>query len=142
MCLILDANCLHKVFPNVDAEFQPVLDALMSGNAKLVLGGTKLKSEYSLLNKAWKMVVALDKAGRMKKISDSAVDAKEAELSISGQLISDDPHVMALAMISGVRLLCSHDQNLHADFTNPALLHPRGCVYQNASHKHLIRKHC
>jgi hypothetical protein len=142
MCLILDANCLHKVFPDVDAEFIPIYEALMSGNAKLVLGGTKLKNEYALLSKAWRMVVALDKAGRMKKVNDSLVDTKEAELNASGLLKSDDPHVMALAMVSGVRLLCSHDQNLHTDFTNPTLLHPRGSVYQNSSHKHLIRKHC
>jgi hypothetical protein len=142
MCLILDANCLHKVFPDVDAEFLPVLEALMSGNAKLILGGTKLTAEYQLLKKAWKMVVAFDKAGRVKKISNSQVDAKEAELNATGKLQSDDPHVIALAIISGVRLLCSHDQNLHADFTNPAILHPRGSVYQNGSHKRLIRKYC
>lgn len=142
MCLILDANCLHKIFPDVGASFLPVFEALMSGNAKLVLGGTKLRSEYALLNKAWKMIVALDKAGRVKMVNDSQVDIREAELNIAGQLKSDDPHVIALAMISGVRLLCSHDQNLHVDFTNPAILTPRGCVYQDASHKHLIRKYC
>jgi hypothetical protein len=142
MCLILDANCLHKVFPVANAEFIPINEALMTGGAKLAFGGSKLTTEYALLTKAWRMVVALDRAGKMKKIKNSLVDAKEAELSDSGQLASDDPHIIALAMISGVRLLCSHDQDLHTDFTNPAVLHPRGCVYQNASHKHLIRKYC
>lgn len=142
MCLILDANCLHKVFPSTDTEFIPVKETITSGNAKLVFGGTKLREEYRRVNAAWRMIVALDKAGRTRKVDDSAVDAKELDLSASGKLQSDDPHVIALALISGVRLLCSHDKNLHADFTNPGIVQPSGNVYQNASHKKLIRQHC
>lgn len=142
MCLLLDANCLHKVFPSIDKEFLPIKNAITEGGAKLVYGGTKLLGEYKKVATAWRMIVALDRAGRTRKVSDSEVDAKESELKVAGQLQSDDPHVIALAMISGVRLLCSHDANLHADFTNPNILRPRGSVYQNASHKHLIRQHC
>lgn len=142
MCLILDANCLHKVFPSTDEEFLPVKNAITSGSAKLVYGGAKLLEEYMRVATAWRMIVALDRAGRTRKVNDSEVDSKESELKVAGQLQSDDPHVIALAMVSGVRLLCSHDTNLHADFTNPNLLRPRGSVYQYASHKHLIRQHC
>ena len=142
MCLILDANCLHKVFPSADEDFLPVKDAITTGNAKLVYGGTKLRNEYKRVNAAWRMIVALDRAGRTRKVDDSDVDIRESVLKASGRLQSDDPHVIALALISGVRLLCSHDINLHADFTNPRLLQPRGSIYQNASHKNLIRQHC
>ena len=142
MCLILDVNCLHKVFPVADKDFLPIKDAITSGNAKLVYGGKKLLGEYSKAAIAWRMIVALDRAGRTRKVNDSEVDAKENELTAAGQLQSDDPHVIALAIVSNARLLCSRDTNLHADFTNPDVLQPRGSVYQNASHKHLIRKHC
>ena len=142
MCLILDANCLHKVFPSTDKEFLPIKIALANGSAKLVYGGKKLLAEYKRVDSAWRMIVALDKAGRTRKVNDAEVDALESELEIAGQLQSDDPHVIALAKISGVRLLCSHDKNLHTDFTNPHLLQPRGNVYQEACHKKLIRQYC
>lgn len=142
MCLILDANCLHKVFPSADEEFLPIENAITSGKAKLVYGGTKLLEEYKRVALAWRMIVALDKAGRTRKVNDLKVDAMENSLMAAGQLQSDDPHVIALAKISGVRLLCSHDKNLHADFTDPHLMQPRGSVYQNASHKKLILQYC
>ena len=63
--------------------------------------------------------------------------------AVAPQCVSDDPHVIALAQESGARLLCSLDEALHTDFTNPRLINaPRGHVYQNAAHKHLIRLHC
>lgn len=54
---------------------------------------------------------------------------------------SDDPHILALALVSGVRLLCSRDTALHADFKNPRILRPAGSVYQNRRHRHLLRAH-
>jgi len=55
---------------------------------------------------------------------------------------SDDPHVIALAQISGARILCSRDKNLHKDFTNSELVNdPRGRIYQNSSHAQLFRRH-
>ena len=142
MCLILDANCLHKVFPSTDKEFLPINLALTTSSAKLLYGGTKLLAEYKRVDSAWRMIVALDKAGRTRKVTDAEVDALESKLEATGQLQSDDPHVIALAKISGARLLCSHDKNLHTDFTNPHLLQPRGNVYQKACHKELIRHYC
>jgi hypothetical protein len=142
MCLILDANCLHKIFPSTGNDFLPIVDAIRLGKAKLTYGGTKLLEEYKRINSAWRMIVQLDRAGRTRKVATAAVDAQEISLRATGQLQSDDHHIIALALVSGVRLLCSHDRNLHADFTNPQLMQPRGCVYQNASHKNLIRAHC
>jgi hypothetical protein len=69
------------------------------------------------------------------------VDVKTNE--VAQQCVSDDPHIIALALESGARFLCSLDQDLHTDFTNPQLVNaPRGHVYQNVAHEHLIRRHC
>ena len=57
--------------------------------------------------------------------------------------VSNDPHVIALARISGARLLCSRDQKLHSDFGNKHLVdNPRGSVYQDIPHAPLIARHC
>lgn len=87
------------------------------------------------------MVRQLDQAGRAKAVPDAKVDARMD--IVVPHCVSDDPHIIALALESGARLLCSLDQALHTDFTNPQLINsPRGHVYQNAAHEHLIRRHC
>ena len=79
----------------------------------------------------------------MKKVSDERVDAETAIIKQQGLCRSDDPHVIALAKISGARLLCTSDEDLHADFKNPEIVNnPRGSIYQDQSHAPLIKKHC
>lgn len=143
MTVIVDANCTGLAFSTPPHEdFQPIVEALTSNTLKLVIGGKTLKKEYAANKVALRFWKALDRAGRSKNIDDSAVDNEEEALKLIDILKSDDPHVLALARISGTRLLCSHDQNLHDDFRNKSLIDkPRGSVYQNSSHKHLIRKH-
>ena len=47
-----------------------------------------------------------------------------------GAVKSDDPHIIALAQVSGARLLYSNDKSLQQDFKNKDLINnPRGKVY-------------
>lgn len=142
MCLIVDANVAVQVFASIlPTDFTPIQKALSNGTAVGVYGG-KLKDEYSALKRLRGIILALDRRGSLRKVPDAAVLAETKKVGNEGQRRSDDPHVIALARVSGVRLLCSHDHNLHADFTNPKILRPPGNVYQKPSHRHLIRKHC
>lgn len=50
-------------------------------------------------------------------------------------LQSDDPDIIALAQVSGVSLLVSADNNLHADFKTIV----KGKIYQTRAHKRLLR---
>jgi hypothetical protein len=144
MCLIIDANCATVTLSsNPSAEFAPVMHAILAKNAVMVLGGTKLRGEYQKLSTVWRFIVALDRAGKTKAYSDTAIDALQAVLEKSGMLKSDDPHILALAQVSGARLLCSKDQDLHHDFLSKNLIdNPRGSIYQNKSHAPLLRKCC
>lgn len=144
MCLIIDANCASDTLsPKPHAEFAPIMQAIINKNAVMVLGGKKLREEYQKLPSVWRFVVMLDKAGKALMCSDSAVDDMQKELEDSGQLSSDDPHIIALAKVSGARLLCSKDQNLHKDFRSAKLVNsPRGSIYQNKNHKALLGKCC
>ncbi|MYH42126.1 MAG: hypothetical protein F4017_01170 [Acidimicrobiaceae bacterium] len=66
-----------------------------------------------------------------------------------GSCRSDDHHVIALAQISGARLLFSNDKDLHKDFKNRQLIdQPTGTVYSTlarndfTSHRRAqLRKH-
>lgn len=57
----------------------------------------------------------------------------------TGQLRSNDPHILALARASGARLLYTADKDLIADFKNPRIVsRPRGKVYSGAANARLL----
>ena len=64
---------------------------------------------------------ARQQAGRAIRIPDTVVDAEEAELQ-SLETRSNDKHVLALARVSGARLLFTNDGALKQDFTNPDII--------------------
>lgn len=142
MCLILDCNLIHQVFPSASADFKPVRDAIVSGRAKLVYGGD-LTAEYAKVTWFRGILRRLDQQGAAKQYPDSLVVSETAKVQKQGKHRSNDAHILGLAVVSGARLLCSQDHNLGLDFTDPLLLPPpRGSVYKRASHAHLIRRHC
>jgi len=142
MCLIIDANVVHKVFPRPVADFLPVHAAIVGGSARIVYGG-RLTREYEEMAAFRRYLLRLDQQGRARQVADARVDAETDRLISAGLCTSDDPHIIALAQIGQVRLLCSEDEKLQKDFTNAALLtKPKGNVYKRAQHAPLIKKHC
>ncbi len=143
MCLVVDTNVAPDVFAApATGPFRAVYDALKRGRAVAVIGGTRMRFEYERLRSIQPIILELDRAGRCRQLDDGAVDGEAMHLTREGLCRSDDEHILAVARVSGVRLLCSNDTDLHADFTNPRILSPKGSVYQNASHRRLIAKHC
>ena len=141
MSLIVDANVAPLVFsPKPDDDFQPVRAALIKKRIVAVRGG-KLSREYLRLARFQGIFNELDRQGTLRAVSDSAVDDMTRTVEREGRCVSDDPHIIALARVSGARLLCSGDVRLHADFKNRDVLEPAGSVYQNSSHRRLLEKH-
>jgi hypothetical protein len=77
------------------------------------------------------VVRELDRAGKARQFGREGIDRKSRELQESGHCRSKVTHVLALAIASHTRLLCSCETNLHVDFKNERLLQPKGAVYQN-----------
>jgi hypothetical protein len=141
MCLIVDANLASLVFGQEHDDFRPLIDWLVSPkkDGKLVVGG-RLAVELDKVLPAKRFIRSLLQAGRAKQIPDDVIN--EEETLIADSCKSDDPHVIALARISGARILCSHDKTLHKDFKNEELVsNPKGRIYQNAKHVPLLRKY-
>ncbi len=138
MCIIVDANVASAVFSKKDPEFRPLIDWIFEGNGAVTYGGRNAEELFQVAA-AKHALISLNRAGRAVLFPKDAVDAIESELATSELLKSDDPHIIALARLSKTRTLCSHDQNLHTDFRNPALIsRPRGSIYQNSGHKKLL----
>lgn len=143
MCLIVDANVVGVTLTEQPApDFAPILAALRTGGATVVYGG-KLTEEYARVGHVLRLLAALDRSGRARQLSSAAISAEVDVLRQLGRCCSNDLHVIAIARLGRVRLLCSRDKPLHQDFRNKDLLdNPRGNIYQDPSHVHLLRAHC
>ena len=126
MCAILDNDCVGDVFSgSVDTAAAQFFDWMNTRRCRLVVGG-QLRRELMKTQafQVWARTAFQD--GRLRRENDDAVDQLAAELVESGACVSDDPHTIALAQISGARLLYSKDEDLRRDFRNVDLLRPRG----------------
>ena len=142
MCLIIDANVIAIVLePEPREDYLPVRKALDQKRAVMVYGG-KLAEEYLAVRRIMGMLKEFDRKGIARKISDEKVNKATEQVKRDGYCISNDHHIIALSLVSNVRLLCSEDSDLNTDFTNPSVLKPAGSVYRRKSHAHLIRKYC
>ena len=133
MCgAILDKDVVSQVFakrqegrPSAGVEFH---NAIHRGLGLVVGGHLLTELDQNTSFREWRTVAV--KVGRVRIVPASNVDELANELRMQEVCVSNDEHVIALAQISGARLLYSNDRNLHADFRNKRLIdEPRGKVY-------------
>lgn len=139
MCAIVDNNARDRFFRQpVDIDLQPLWRWIDDGKGVLVVGGHLLTELFGSQDAA-DAIQAWERAGRAVIMDKKTVNDETQRLRDDGACVSDDEHVIALARVSGARRLCSSDQLLHRDFRNPDLVNnPRGRVYQNPTHIHLL----
>ena len=145
MCgAILDNNVVSQVFakkqeqrPAAGVEFH---NAIHQGLA-LVAGGHLLAElDGNTTFREWRAVAT--KVGRVRILPAPRIDQLADELRKQNACVSDDEHVIALAQISGARLLYTNDRDLHADFTNKHLVDkPRGKVYSTREQQDFTSVH-
>ena len=139
MCVILDNDVVHQVFisddrlesgndnrPEAGKAFFSWID---SGKGKFVIGG-KLLRELSKTRSFRNWFQAQLLSGRVRRVDDQKVSERTQALEEAGLCRSDDKHIIALAQISGARLLYSNDRDLTNDFRDTSLIeNPQGRVY-------------
>ena len=143
MCAIVDANVVHEVFgSNLPPAGEQFFDWIEKGNERLVVGGKLLEEleESSEGFRLWASEAA--DAGKMRVVNKNEVDAKTREIENEGGYVSNDPHVLALAQVSGARLLYSNDGDLQEDFGKKSLIdQPRGKIYSTHRNKDFQPEH-
>ena len=128
MCAILDASVCSRVFgsnnrPDAGKEFFKWVD---EGRGRLVIGG-RLRDELFQNDEFRRWATAAVQYGRLRIYDDALVDQCENTLN---DLVSNDSHIIALAIKSHARLLCTGDNNLMKDFKNRELIrNPRGTIF-------------
>lgn len=130
MCLIIDMNVLPCVFNEENANhanFKPVKDWILSGKGKMVVGGSTYFSELAKLNKIRKFYIALRKAGKA-VVVEPAIEIDKLEEKLKEKFEHkdfDDPHIVALLIVSGCQIICSNDARAFRFFQNKGW-YPKG----------------
>ena len=143
MCAIVDNNVRDQVFgeDNNSPAGRLFLDWLSNGQGKLVVGGDLLREldEYGDFNRWLRTALARNNA---LAVDDAVVDDETQALRQQGRCRSDDEHVIALARVSGARLLFTNDADLQTDFKDRNLIsNPRGVIYTTRQRQDVTRTH-
>jgi hypothetical protein len=121
MCIVIDADCLSRVFRADNAEhhlFKPVLDWILDGPGIIVYGGT----EY--LKQAKSFISLFSELARHRKVhaeKRNVVDEREKWVRAKVQDKDfDDQHIVAILLETECRLVCTVDKRSHKFLTHRA----------------------
>jgi hypothetical protein len=137
MCLIVDANAASSFLGKAGAITSWLLGT--RGEPRLVAAGL-LRKELMKLNEVRRLLLQLERAGRLRSVSSERLLREEARLRTAGHCQSNDLHVLALGIVSGARTLATFDGALTSDFRNAKIINkPRSSVYSKPkTHAHLL----
>ncbi len=132
MCVILDTNTFGKFKNSADEDMEPVWKWLDNGNGKIVYANIKKFEDEWERGGMSHLRDQMMRAGQLKLVSEG-VQEKADELK--GEIESNDEHIIALAIVAGVKVLVSYregDRDLFDDFRDRNLV--GGRVYTRKAH--------
>ena len=143
MCAIVDNDVRDQVFGSNSQSpaGRFFLDWLSDGRGRLVVGGQLLRELNDSGDfKRW-LQTALRRNSAL-AFDDDQVDAETEAIRARQICRSNDKHVLALARVSGARLLFTNDRALRDDFKNPRIIaNPRGRIYTTIRHRDIRPTH-
>lgn len=149
MCLIIDPGCLPIVFEPTNPKhknFKPVLTWLKKKNTKMIYGGTLYRKELSKLPNYFNYLKEIQTAGKLIQLKDSEVDLVQKDLKIQEPSKKfDDPHLIAIAIVSNCKIICTCDDKAtkyirNKKFYSPQSLRPSIFTGKKNNHKLLCAK--
>lgn len=124
MCVIVDTNTFGPVFDPANekhAEFKLVLDWVLHGKGKFVIGGSKYMGELRKARR-YSRIISILKVFKDKiiKLDDAAVDKEQKRIEgVEVDPDFDDPHLPAMVIVSKCQVICSVDNRSVRFVTNP-----------------------
>lgn len=141
MCLIIDACVIPKVFGRKDFDFLPVINWIIDGPGKMIVGGSKYNEELSKLRRYTRFIAELSRMRKIVVIERSLVDATEERIrAIEPNRGFDDSHIVALVEESGCKVVCSDDCRADKYLKDRRfyIKSKRPLIYRSAKHKGLL----
>ena len=147
MCVIVDMSVAKRVLLDEnDKDYDNLQEAIFSKNripSVIIIYGGKLTDEYIKAHNVYQIVLSLERAGKAHQKNYQAVSKETKLIKRNLSYKSDDEHILALARISGTRILASADNDLKSDFKDKNLISkPRGKIYGSPTHGSLLDKLC
>lgn len=138
MCIIVDANRLGAFLSDPVGDDAAPLRAWVGRGGRIVYStGGAFAREVGRQTRDLLLKYVRDGQATLVPADQFADD--ERKLRNHPDLRSDDPHVLALARKTGVRLLHTGDADLMADFKDKKFIdQPRGRVYSTAANAGLL----
>ena len=134
MCIILDNSIGGEVLGSNKLEAGEAVWRWINGiedegkRLRVVIGG-KLTRKLYRNSQIRDWLIRGVRRANVVVYDNKTVDLMEKEVR-SWDLKSDDPHIIALALVSGARLLYSNDLALQKDFRNAKFVgKPKGKIY-------------
>lgn len=118
MCLVIDTNTLSYVFNPANSnheEFKPVLDWIKKGKGKIIFGGNNYLKELERAPRCLRIIRRFQEKRKALNVNkDNVVDwwEEKLKLKVNNQKFND-PHIMALIIVSKCKVLCTKDERSH-----------------------------
>lgn len=136
MALIIDANRAGDFSSEQRGHAVYILRCIEEKKLKVAVGGRLLRELGSTCLRD--LLSEWGRAGILDRLQNSEVDAEEERCRKKG-LRSDDPHVIAVALLSNARLLYTEDEYLIDDFKNINFLRPKGKIFKTGTKEKIVR---
>ena len=135
MCIVIDANAAHKL-RGADPDGAPVLSWLLRGRGKLVVSKELLDELARTAIRP--ILVTLERAGKLIRANEARCGQLVEQLTASELPVSNDVHILALVVVTTCDVIFTHDQPLHRDLKNRAVVPHHCAIYQTADHRALL----
>ena len=114
MCIVLDVNVFSEFFNESNSnygDFEKLRKWVLSEHGKLIYGGSKYKQELTTAHSYLRIMVGLERAGKLICLDDSEVDDLQEQVEkIEPSKKFDDPHLVAIIISSKCRIICTNDK--------------------------------
>lgn len=143
--MIVDANRLGVLLSRRSNEdVKPIHDWLNDGRG-VIIYSTDGEFERDVSEKARLALAELARSGKARLVGRRRLQSEVKLLKAEANYRSNDPHVLALAIVSGARLLYTADQALRDDFKKGKWMNgkfiiqkPRGKLYSSKDNSDLL----
>ena len=135
MCLILDTSRYGDFLNLGNQDMKPVRDWMNTGSGKVVHSPIgKIKEELRRTRRMDAKFREYRRAGKVINYPRHTVAEEKTKLPSYN---SNDPDILALALVSKVTLLVTNDKRLQADFER---IIPGGKIYKTKNDAEFLRK--
>ena len=140
--IIVDTNAFHIFVDTEHEDSKPIHKCIKNRKLQLVYGDDEQSlKEIKGDKRMVEMIRRLKRGVRRVNSKEKEKEIVDNNRFINGiKLKSEDTHIIAIALLDEKAriLFITKEKNLTKDFKNLEIIKPKGHIYKNKSHEHLL----